>query len=98
MWGKETYDVYLNDTAIWSNIPEQVWNYTIGGYQVIKKWLSYREFGILGRNLTTEEVREVTQIVRRIAAILLLEEELDENYERIKNHSYNWQDKTAVDE
>jgi hypothetical protein len=27
----------------WLNVPETVWDYTIGGYQVIKKWLSYRE-------------------------------------------------------
>ena len=26
-----------------------MWNYTIGGYQVLKKWLSYREARILKR-------------------------------------------------
>ncbi len=41
--GVKTYDVYLNDNAFWSNVPENVWNFTIGGYQVLKKWLSYRE-------------------------------------------------------
>ena len=24
-------------------VPAAVWEYTIGGYQVLKKWLSYRE-------------------------------------------------------
>ena len=33
----------LNESAYWRNVPEKVWDYTIGGYQVIKKWLSYRE-------------------------------------------------------
>ena len=28
-----------------------VWNYKLGGYQVLKKWLSYRESKVLGRNL-----------------------------------------------
>ena len=41
--GDRTCDVYLNDVAYWKNIPLRVWEYTIGGYQVIKKWLSYRE-------------------------------------------------------
>lgn len=41
--GDATYDVYLNGKAFWSNIPSAVWEYTLGGYQVIKKWLSYRE-------------------------------------------------------
>jgi hypothetical protein len=74
------YDIYLNDTTYWHNIPMRVWNYTIGGYQVLKKWLSYREFGILGRALTSDEAREFTQIARRLAALVALEAQLDENY------------------
>ena len=41
--GPDTRDVYLNDKAFWKNVPAGVWDYCIGGYQVIKKWLSYRE-------------------------------------------------------
>jgi len=67
-----TPDVYLNDVAYWRNVPEKVWGYTIGGYQVMKKWLSYREEKLLGRSLSMEESREVTDMARRIAAILLL--------------------------
>jgi hypothetical protein len=86
--GKTTLDIYLNDLAYWKNIPTRVWDYTIGGYQVIKKWLSYREETLLGRSLNVEEVREVSNITRRIAAILLLEEQLDHNYEKIKKVNY----------
>ena len=70
--GGKTVDVYLNDAAYWSNIPEAVWNYKLGGYQVLKKWLSYREHKILTRPLNLEEVQHVTNTARRIAAILLL--------------------------
>ena len=62
----------------------------IGGYQVIKKWLSYREHKLLGRTLTVEEVREVMNIARRITAILLLEPALDANYQATKNSTYAW--------
>ncbi|MFZ4556101.1 MAG: type ISP restriction/modification enzyme, partial [Pseudanabaena sp.] len=89
--GKTTLDIYLNDVAYWKNIPTRVWGYTIGGYQVIKKWLSYREETLLGRSLNVEEVREVSNITRRIAAILLLEEQLDHNYETIQKATYDWQ-------
>ena len=82
--GTRTVDVYLNDAAYWRNVPLPVWEYTIGGYQVIKKWLSYREFALLGRSLTLDEVREVQNIARRIAAILLLEADLDANYAAVK--------------
>ena len=46
--GDATLDVHLNDNARWSNVPAAVWNYRLGGYQVLKKWLSYRESKVLG--------------------------------------------------
>ena len=54
--GGVTFDIFLNDNAFWRNVPVNVWNYKLGGYQVLKKWLSYRERAILGRALLPEEV------------------------------------------
>jgi len=88
--GKRTLDVYLNDVACWSNVPTGVWEYYIGGYQVVKKWLSYREKTLLGRGLTLDEATYVTEMVRRLAAIILLQPALDENYKQIKNNTYTW--------
>ena len=70
MLGAATFDVYLNARAFWRNLPSAVWNYKLGGYQVLKKWLSYRERGILDCPLRPEEVRRFTDAARRIAAIL----------------------------
>ena len=81
---------YLNESACWKNIPAPVWDYTIGGYQVIKKWLSYREFALLGRALTPDEAREVTHMARRIAALILLQPELDKNYQAVKAATFDW--------
>lgn len=50
-WGAETLDLYLNERARWTNVPARVWDYTLGGYPVVKKWLSYREEDVLGRDL-----------------------------------------------
>ena len=83
--GESTFDIYLNDAVHWSNVPSRVWTYTLGGYQVIKKWLSYREKDVLGRDLRPEEARYITQVTRRITAILLMEPELDANYETVKS-------------
>jgi len=94
--GERTLDVYLNGLAYWKNIPSQVWQYTIGGYQVIKKWLSYRERDILGRGLTMAEARMVTEIARRVAAILLMEPELDANYAATKHAVYSWQSESTT--
>ncbi|MCC9000750.1 MAG: DNA methyltransferase, partial [Candidatus Contendobacter sp.] len=81
--GERTCDVYLNDRACWRNIPDRIWNYSLGGYPVIKKWLSYREKALLGRSLKPEEAREVSQMIRRITAIVLMEAELDGNYQAV---------------
>ena len=69
-FGETTFDIYLNARACWRNVPASVWTYRLGGYQVLKKWLSYRERSILDRPLTPEEVQHFTDTARRIAAIL----------------------------
>ena len=68
--GGKTLDVYLNDRAFWRNVPAAIWNYKLGGYQVLKKWLSYRELAVLGRVLMPEEVRYFAEVTRRIGEIL----------------------------
>ena len=88
--GETCFDVYLNDVAYWRCVPANVWRYTIGGYQVIKKWLSYRERALLGRDLKPEEARYVTEMVRRIAALVLMQSELEANYERVKADVWGW--------
>jgi len=88
--GETCFDVYLNDKAYWRCVPSAVWRYTIGGYQVIKKWLSYRERALLGRDLKPEEARYVTEMVGRIAALVLMQPELDANYERVKADVWEW--------
>ena len=70
--GDTTYDIHLNDNIHWSNVPAAVWNYKLGGYQVLKKWLSYRDSGVLDRPLLPEEVQHFTDTARRIGAILLV--------------------------
>ena len=59
-----------NDIANWRNIPAAVWTYKLGGYQVLKKWPSYREQKVLGRPLNLEEVEHFTNTARRIGVVL----------------------------
>ncbi len=76
--------IFLNERAGWTGIPQPVWEYTLGGYQVLKKWLSYREEAVLGRPLRPDEAREFTAIARRIAALLALGADLDASYQACK--------------
>ena len=72
MLGRTTFDIYLNRSVFWRNVPAAVWTYNLGGYQVLKKWLSYRERSVLDRALTPHEVQYFSDVTRRIAAMLTI--------------------------
>lgn len=78
--GRTCVDVHLNPTTCWTAVPAAVWRFTIGGYQVVKKWLSYREHTLLGRPLTEDEARHVRTTIRRLTALVLMGPELDGSY------------------
>jgi hypothetical protein len=80
--GGDTLNVFLNGDTHWRNVPRSVWETFIGGYQVVKKWLSYHEQTVLGRPLSAAEANYITQICQRLAALLILGPTLDENYRR----------------
>ena len=68
--GETTFDIHMNGRSCWRNVPANIWHYRIGGYQALKKWLSYREHGILGKPLSPGEVQHFTETARRIGALL----------------------------
>ena len=68
--GETTFDVYLNARTFWRNVPASVWRYKLGGYQVLKKWLSYRERSILNRPLKPEEIQHFADTGRRISTMV----------------------------
>ena len=76
--GDTTFDIYLNDRTYWRNVPAAVWEYKLGGYQVLKKWLSYRERKVLDRPLLIDEIQHFTDAARRIAAIEAVHDEADQ--------------------
>ena len=72
--------VFLNEHVVFRDVPRDVWEFQMGGYQVLKKWLSYREYAVLGRPITVDEMRSFGYIARKIAALLALRPELDRLY------------------
>lgn len=80
-WGEDTGDLWINDEVHFTNVPERVWRYELGGYPVLKKWLGYRDAKRAdGRELTMDEVERFRGMVRRVAALLVLQPLLDELY------------------
>ena len=85
--GEQLIDIYLNDYARWRGVPAGTWDYKIGGFQVLRKWLSYRDKRALGRDLHIDEARTFMNIARRITAIVLLGPKLDANYLNVTDGS-----------
>ncbi|MCC7389314.1 MAG: N-6 DNA methylase [Phycisphaerales bacterium] len=76
--------VYINDTAYFDGVPEAVWNFHIGGYQVCHKWLSDRKGVAGGKNphpgrvLTDEDIAHYHRIVIALNETIRLMGEIDE--------------------
>lgn len=60
----------------WHNVPDDVWAFSIGGFQVLPKWLSYR----VRSGVTAADREQFRMICRRIAAIKSLESVCDQLY------------------
>ena len=88
-WGERTGDSYIGDGVFFSNVPEPVWRYELGGYPVLKKWLGYRQANRRDNAaLTAEERRWFKSMVQRIAALLTLGTQLDELYSAASENAF----------
>jgi hypothetical protein len=65
--------VWINATQRFEGVPEAVWNFHIGGYQVCEKWLKDRK----GRTLTTDDITHFQRIVVALNETICLMAEID---------------------
>lgn len=61
-------------TSGFRGVPEAVWNFHIGGYQVCQKWLKDRK----GRTLTKDDLAHYQKVVVSLAETIRLMAEIDE--------------------
>jgi len=76
---KVSYDdnnqrVYINKTQYFEDVPAEVWNFHIGGYQVCQKWLKDRK----GRTLTYDELTHYQKVMVALKETIRLMAEIDE--------------------
>ncbi len=76
---KVTYDennqrVYINKTQYFEGVPQEVWDFHIGGYQVCHKWLKDRK----GRTLTYDELTHYQKVIVALKETIRLMDEIDE--------------------
>jgi len=62
VYDKKTRRLYINDEEFFGNVPEEVWEFVIGGYQVLDKYLKYRK----DRKLSREEIEHLLKVITAI--------------------------------
>ncbi|EDP6869276.1 N-6 DNA methylase [Campylobacter upsaliensis] len=66
--------IILNEDLAISPIGAEIWNYTIGGYQVLKQWLKYRKDYVC----TKEELEHLLKICKILKKTIEIQKALDE--------------------
>ena len=65
--------VWINASQRFEGVPEAVWNFHIGGYQVCEKWLKDRK----GRTLSADDIAHYQRVVVALNKTLCLMAEID---------------------
>jgi len=76
---------HIQTSSHFTGVPEAVWNFHVGGYQVCHKWLYDRRGNSKepGRSLTPEDIEHYKRIVAALRETILLMEAIDR---AIDNH------------
>ena len=68
--------LYVNRTQYFGPIPQEIYEYRIGGYQVCQKWLKDRK----GRRLGLDDIRTCCRMVTAISHTLTIQQQIDALY------------------
>jgi len=72
--------IYINSTQFFSNITRDIWEYRMGGYQVMAKWLKSRK----GQYLNFKDIEHYIKIARILQLTLQYQEQIDLLYPAIE--------------
>lgn len=72
-----------NATRYFAPLPEDVWTYRIGGYQICEKWLKDRR----DRRLDLNDIRTYCRIVTALKLPIDIQEEISDLYPEIEEQT-----------
>lgn len=81
-YNQEEKRLYINDIQYFDGIEPEVWNYFIGGYQVLDKWLKDRKDKIL----SPEDINHLLRVITALKLTIELQKEIDKLYLKIENN------------
>lgn len=70
--------IWINKTQCFKPVPEDVWNFHIGGYQVLEKYLKSRK----GRQLSLDEIKHVGKVADSLAFTITQMAKIDKAYKK----------------
>jgi predicted helicase len=70
--------IWINKTQCFKPVPEDVWTFHIGGYQVLDKYLKSRK----GRKLSLDEINHVAAVADSLAFTIRQMAKIDKAYSR----------------
>lgn len=88
-YDEQSLRVYINETQYFEDVVSDVWNYRIGGYQVLSKWLKYRK----GRKLSTAEIKHFCKVATSLQNTIAIQKEIDKVYPAIEKDIIKYKEK-----
>jgi hypothetical protein len=72
--------VCINETQHFAPVPEGIWLYRVGGYQVCEKWLKDRQ----ERRLDLDDIRTYCRIVTALGLTIVIQDQIDTLYPAVE--------------
>lgn len=81
-YDKENKRIYINETQYFTNIEPEIYNYYIGSYQVLNKWLKDRK----GDFLYSAKINHFIKVIKAIEETIKVQKEIDKLYPEIEKN------------
>jgi predicted helicase len=73
---KDVGKIWINDSQYFGNVQKAVWEFYIGGYQVLRTWLRYRKRD--GVTLTSDDIEHLQKVMVSLDGTIELMKEINE--------------------
>jgi hypothetical protein len=73
-YDEETQRLFINARQFFEGVPPEIWDFRVGGYRVLEKWIAERK----GRRLEFDDQRQIARLIKVIGETLRLMAAIDE--------------------
>jgi predicted helicase len=85
---EEEKRVYINEKQYFEGIDADVWEFEIGGYQVLSQWLKYRK----GRKLSVQDIKHICKVATALKKTIEIQKEIDNLFPEVERNILKFKD------